>query len=150
MATSTLETLMGAVTTQLEAQISGIVVVDRVDLANVEPRGVADGATAVVHIGDEVDDAYTTRQDSQVRVTDTLEVQTVWHLDPAAQLTTRDALLARARAIREALTGSWGDHNIRRMAYVGSEGPTVHPDSTGWILVTQTFEASRFASLGAP
>lgn len=147
--TSTAEDLLQAIKTRLEAQISGIHVAEQIDVVTQDVNALAHKGTALLRIGDAVDDAYPTRLAGIVRVIDTIEVQTAWRVDPRAQLTSRDDCLARARAIREALTGSWGDVKNRRATYVSSDGPTRHPASAEWIVLVQTFEFSRFASLGA-
>ncbi len=149
MAISTVETLLGDIQTQLEAQISGIHITEQVDVVTMDPRTLADQGTAVVHVGDEYDPDYPVRLAGFARVTDEVEVQTAWQVEPRAQLTSRDALLARARAIRVALTGTWGDVAGRRATYLGSAGPVRHPASAEWLLVTQRFAFSRFAQLGA-
>ena len=141
--------MLQAIKTRLEAQIAGVHVSDQIDVVTQDPNRLAHKGVALLRIGDEVDDAYTTRLAGIVRVTDTVEVQTAWRVDPRAQLTSRDDCLARGRAIREALTGSWGDVENRRGTYAGSEGPTRHPASAEWLVLVQTFTFSRFASLGA-
>ena len=149
MSTATAEALLQAVKTQLEAQITGIHVAEQIDVVTQDVSGLAHKGTALLRVGDEVDEDYPTRLAGLVRVTDTIEVQTAWRVDPRDQLTSRDDCLARARAIRLALTGSWGDVENRRATYVGSDGPTRHPASAEWLVVVQTFEFSRFAALGA-
>jgi len=147
--TGTAEGLLQAVKTQLEAQISGIHITEQIDVVTQDASGLAHRGTALLRLGDDVDDAYPTRLQGIVRVTDTVEVQTAWRVDPRAQLTSRDDCLARARAIRLALTGAWGDLENRRATYQGSDGPSRHPNSAEWLVIVQTFTFSRFAQLGA-
>lgn len=147
--TGTAEGLLQAIKTRLEAQIAGLHVSDQIDVITADANRLAHKGVAILRTGDDVDDAYTTRLAGIVRVVDTVEVQTAWRVDPRDQLTSRDDCLARGRAIREALTGSWGDAENRRGTYAGSEGPTRHPSSAEWLVLVQTFTFSRFASLGA-
>ena len=147
--TATAEGLLQAIKTQLEAQISGIHITEQIDVITQDPSALAHKGTALIRVGDDVDTDYPTRLAGIVRVTDTVEVQTAWRVDPRAQLTSRDDCLARARAIRLALTGTWGDVDTRRATYQGSEGPARHPSSAEWLVIVQTFEFSRFAQLGA-
>jgi len=148
--TATAEGLLQAVRTQLEAQISGIHIAEQIDVITQDVNALAHKGTPLLRIGDSVDDAYPTRLAGIVRVTDTIEVQTAWRVDPRDQLTSRDDCLARARAIRVALTSTaWGDVENRRATYISSEGPSRHPSSAEWLVIVQTFEFSRFAQLGA-
>ena len=144
----TAEGILQAVKTRLEAQISGIYVSDQIDVITADPRGLADQGTAILRIGDELQEEYPTRLDGRVRVLDSLELQTAWKVDPRDQLTSRDQILARARALRVALTGQWGDVAGRRIRYLGSSGPSRHPASAEWLVVTQRFSFSRFAEIG--
>ena len=147
--TATAEGLLQAIKTQLEASIAGIHVTEQIDVVTQDPTALAHKGTAILRVGDSVDDGYPTRLAGIVRVIDTVEVQTAWRVDPRDQLTSRDDCLARARAIRVALTGTWGDLNTRRATYQGSTGPERHPNSAEWLVVVQTFTFSRFAELGA-
>lgn len=149
MTTKNAETLLQEIKTRLEAAISGIHVSQQIDVITADPRALAHKGTAILRIGDVSDTAYPTRLQNRVRVTDLVELQTAWKVDPRDQLTSRDDCLARARGIREALTGGWGDSPGRRATYQGSDGPARHPQSAEWIVVVQRFEFSRFATLGA-
>ena len=149
MSTATAESVLQAIRTRLEAQITGIHVTDQIDAITADPNRLAHKGVALLRVGDDVAEEYTTRLRGLVRVVDTVQVQTAWRVDPRDQLTSRDDCLARGRAIREALTGSWGDGDTRRATYAGSDGPSRHPASAEWLVLVQTFEFSRFASLGA-
>jgi hypothetical protein len=148
VSTATAETILQAIKTRLEAQITGIHVSEQIDIISADPRALADQGSAILRAGDEIAEDYPTRLKGKVRVTDTIEVQTAWKVDPRDQLTSRDQLLARGRAIRIALTGSWGDIENRRIRYQGSEGPARLPGSAEWLILIQRFTFSRFAELG--
>lgn len=148
MSVSTAEGLLQALKSRLESEISGIYVSDQIDVVTADPRALADQGTAILRIGDEILEDYPTRLEGKVRVLDTIEIQTAWKVDPRDQLTSRDQVLARARAIRIALTGAWGDVAGRRIRYLGSSGPTRHPASAEWLVVTQRYSFSRYAELG--
>jgi hypothetical protein len=149
MATATAESILGGIKTRLEAQIAGIHVTDQIDAITADPNALAHKGVALLRVGDTVADEYPTRRRGLIRVVDTIQVQTAWRVDPRDQITSRDDCLARGRAIREALTGTWGDVDTRRAVYAGSEGPARHPASAEWLVLVQTFEFSRFASLGS-
>lgn len=148
VSTATAEGILQAVKTRLEDQITGIHISEQIDIIAADPRSLADQGSAILRTGDEIDEDYPTRLAGKVRVTDQIEIQTAWKVDPRDQLTSRDQLLARGRAIRIALTGSWGDLENRRILYRGSEGPARLPGSAEWLLLVQRFTFSRFAELG--
>lgn len=150
MSTETAEGLLQAIQTRLQAEIAGLHISQQIDVVTVDPRGLAHLGTAVLRVGDELQEGYPTRLQGIVRVLDTIELQTAYKVDPRAQLAGRDALLARGRAMRIALTAAgWAGLENRRVQYQGSVGPVRHPASAEWLLLTQTFTFSRFAQLGA-
>lgn len=149
VSTATAESVLQAIQARLQAEIAGIHISQQIDAVTADPRGLAHLGTAVLRISDEVLGEYPTRLQGVVRVLDTIELQTAYKVDPRDQLTGRDALLARGRAIRIALTATaWGGIDTRRVVYTGSTGPVRHPASAEWLVLVQAFTFSRFAELG--
>lgn len=99
-----------------------------------------------VHISTTVNDQRSRRQLGRTRVTDTIEVQMTYRVQPHDQRTSRNEALALARGIRERLTGHESSWLYEIMHTRTERGP--HPNTVEYYLIRQQFSLQRHASLG--
>ena len=152
MAIRDLETALGLIESRITGQVSGTTLAVHWSLTGIDPDHLAQGAVAVRCTASENAQLYRDRDASEgggvAWVTDTIEVEFAWRLASAAYRTGRDAAITRSRLIRQALMArAWQRQTLGCSLEWASESIAAPDASSGWIVVTQSYQMHRLAPL---